>query len=211
MSLHSQLGLAQEQVTNDLTFNEGVYLSFEAFQRNQPELSWEEVRYDAHGNKDKRAIQFKDFNRIDTITEVTTPIAQDSIWGVCVNGVPYIRVFIPSRGVSEFEALRTRGRICYFTFDGFVEREVPMTIYDPHSGEPLLRKNVINKEMASFEKMLHFETGDIKDFNIQYFKQWIADDERLIETLEAMDVADIQTKLYKTLKIYNDRNPVYTQ
>lgn len=198
------------KVTNEFKFKSGIYYSLEAFQRDQPDLEWENVRYDAFASKEKRTIQFKYFYEVDTATQKQTPIPTERLWGICVNGVPYIRVFIESRGVSEFVVLRTRGRICYFNYEGFEKKIVPMTIYDPNTGEPIMRQNIENKISVNYEKMFRFEDGVIEKFSLTNFKQWIGSiDNRLLETLVDLEETAANERLYKSMKIFNDRNPVY--
>ena len=198
------------KVTNEFIFENGVYYSLEAFQTNQPDLDWENVKYEAFASKEKRTIQFKYFHQIDEATKEQTPIEMENIWGICVNGVPYIKVYIKSRGVSEFVVLRTRGRICYFNYEGYEKKIVPMTIYDPNTGEPIMRQNIENKISVSYEKMFRFEDGKIVDFTLENFKLWIGKtDSRLLETLVDLEETAANERLYKSMKIYNDRNPVF--
>jgi hypothetical protein len=201
----------EKQLSNDFQFENGVFMSYEAFKSNTPDYTWETVQYDAHASKEKRKIQFRYINAIDTADKTYTPIVQDSIWGISVNGVPYIRVFIGSRGVSEFVALRTRGRICYFTYEGFQKVKVPLTVYDPRTGEPVFVKEVINEEEFTYEKMMQFETGEVGNFNLSTFKEWIANDKKLLDTINALEEKEATGKMYKSMLIYNDRNPVYLE
>jgi hypothetical protein len=197
------------KLTNDFEFKSGLYLSFESFKNNTPDLTWSEVQYDAFSNKEKRSIQFKYLNGLDTNDEQKT-IPLDTIWGFCAEGIPYIRVDIPSRSTSEFTVLRTRGRICYFTYEAYVIKEIPMTIYDPNSGRPILQKNIQNEELITIEKIMSFETGEIEMFKLRTFKKWIKKtDEKLMATLEDFNDAQASDKLYKSMLIFNDRNPVY--
>lgn len=197
------------KLTNDFEFKDGLYLSFESFKNNTPDFTWEEVKYDAFSNPKKRAIQFKYLNEVDSNNELKT-IPQDTIWGFCAEGVPYIRVDVPSRGTSEFTVLRTRGRICYFTYEAYIVKEVPMTIYDPNTGRPILKKNIKNEELITMEKIMSFETGEIEMFKLTTFKNWIKKtDEKLMATLEDFNETQASEKLYKSMLIFNDRNPVY--
>ncbi|MGB0863179.1 MAG: hypothetical protein ACPG19_13535 [Saprospiraceae bacterium] len=197
------------KVTNEFLFENGLYYSYESFQKNTPDLKWKAVQYEAHPNKEKRSIQFKNINLVDANNE-RTKLDITKLWGISVNGIPYIRVFIESRGISEFVALRTRGRICYFNYEGYIKKLVPMTIYDRQTGEPVFKQDVENKVLTSFEKLLRFEDGAIVDFNLQNFTEWIAEtDKRLGDTLKEMNKGLAEERLYKSMKIFNDRNPVF--
>lgn len=198
------------QLTNEFEFKSGLYFSFESFQNNQPDLTWDEVHYDAHANQEKRAIQFKFLYQIDSATKTETELPLENIWGICSEGIPYIRVTIPSRGTSEFTALRTRGRICHYTFDAYVVKKVPMTIYDPNTGKPVLKKDIENKKLVTVEQMMNFEDGKIIEFTLPNFKTWIKEiDEQLTATLETLSEKEATEKLHKTMLIFNDRNPIY--
>lgn len=202
----------KEQLTNEFEFKSGLYLSFESFKKNKPDLTWQEVRYDAHANRGKRAIQFKFMYRIDTSTKAETALPLESIWGICAEGVPYVRVSIPSRETSIFTALKTRGRICHYTYDTYVIKKVPMTIYDPNSGKPILQKEIENEELITKEAILNFESGKIVDFTVPNFKTWIKEiDEKLTATLEGLSEKEATEKLHKTMLIFNDRNPIYIE
>jgi hypothetical protein len=195
------------KLTNDFQFKSGLYLSFESFKNNEPDYTWEQVEYDAFSNTEKRAIQFKYLTQVDNKSKV---IPLDSIWGFCAEGIPYIKVDIPARKTTEFTALRTRGRICYFTYETYIVKKVPMTIYDPSTGKPVLTKEIENKELATIEKIMNFETGEIEDFSLPIFKEWIKiTDEKLTTTLDEFKEEQASEKLYKSMLIFNDRNPVY--
>ena len=83
-----------------------------------------------------------------------------------------------------------------------------MEVYSPFTGAKVAQKTVTNRERTLVKKIMLFDSGVVKDYNVKNFKEWIGDDERLLKTLEDMSVEDIESKLFKTLKIYNDRHPV---
>ena len=56
-----------------------------------------------------------------------------------------------------------------------------------------------------------FETGEIQDCSADNFKKWIEDDERLMKTLKDMTEDEVESKLFKTIKIYNDRHPIFEE
>ena len=70
------------KLTNDFEFKNGLYLSFESFKNNTPDFTWDEVKYDAFANQEKRSIQFKYLNEVDTNDELKT-IPLDTVWGFC--------------------------------------------------------------------------------------------------------------------------------
>ena len=133
----------------------------------------------------------------------------DNIWGLCVKGKPYIKVAAGNKkGVIYFVRLYIIGRISYLYYPAITDKEVEMEVYSPYTGAKVAQKTVTNRERTLVKKIMLFETGEVKDYNVKNFKEWIEDDERLLKTMEDMSVEDIESKLFKTLKIYNDRHPV---
>lgn len=193
------------QLVNSFEFNNGVYLTINDLQQNQPNYTWGEVNASAHINREKQVIRLEYLNTKDS-SEVGL---EQEIWGICVEGVPYIRMIDTMKQQTIFTALRMRGKICYFYYDSYEMREVPMTIYDPNTGQAVWQQNVENKESIIIEKMLNFQTGKVADMEVSAFKDWIQDDKQLTNTINDLSVAEAREKLYKMLLIYNDRNPYF--
>lgn len=193
------------QLVNSFEFNDGVYLTINDLQQNQPNYTWAEINASAHINRDKEVIRLEYLN-----TKDSSKIGlEQGVWGICVEGVPYIRMIDTMKEQTIFTALRVRGKLCYFYYDSYEMREVPMTIYDPNTGQPIWQQNVENKEPVVVEKILNFETGNISDMEVSAFKKWIQDDKQLTNTINDLSAAEARAKLYKMLLIYNDRNPYY--
>ena len=193
------------QLVNSFEFNDGVYLTINDLQQNKPNYTWAEINASAHLNKDKEVIRLEYLN----VKDSSKVDLQEVVWGICVEGVPYIRMIDTMKEQTIFTALRVRGKLCYFYYDSYEIREVPMTIYDPNTGQPIWQQNVENKEPVVVEKMLNFETGNISDMEVSTFKNWIQDDKQLTNTINDLSAAEAREKLYKMLLIYNDRNPYY--
>lgn len=193
------------QLVNSFEFNNGVYLTINDLQQNQPNYTWGEVNASAHINREKQVIRLEYLN-----TKDSSKIGlEQEIWGICVEGVPYIRMIDTMKQQTIFTALRMRGKICYFYYDSYEMREVPMTIYDPNTGQAVWQQNVENKESIIIEKMLNFQTGKVADMEVSAFKDWIQDDKQLTNTINGLSAIEAREKLYKMLLIYNDRNPYF--
>ena len=50
------------------------------------------------------------------------------------------------------------------------------------------------------------KTGEILDFNIDNFLQWIEEDRHLVETIERTPIDEVEEKLFRLLLIYVDRH-----
>jgi hypothetical protein len=84
-----------------------------------------------------------------------------------------------------------------------------MYVHNPYTGERVGKKTVTNRDLVFIQKILHFQTGESIDFNYDNLKSWTSDDKGLHKSLIDMKTEERETKLFKTLLIYNDRNPVY--
>ena len=196
---------AKEQVvTKNFQFKDGVYLSFEEFQANDPSFLLEELHILSFTNPQTSLTQ------VDSIYHPKTKqdIDPEKIWAICMDGVPAIR--IPKNEVNKilpsFAAMKLRGKICYFTYPYYRVRKVPVAAYNPLTGRPFLKGEVERDEKVIVEKMLHFETGEIADFTVDNFLKWIQEDRHLVETIERTPPEEVEEKLFRLLLIYVDRH-----
>ena len=196
-------------ITKNFKFENGIYNTFAEWQHNKPTWKWDSVETNLTVNPTTFLMQMDALKFKKTCQNA--PI--DSIWGVVVDGIPYIR--LPKNTISKpthcFAGLILRGAISYFQFETTAEKQVPMTAYFPQTGEPYMTKNVQNKIPIIKEKLLSFDTGEMIDCTLNNFKKWIVRDKDLITTVNQLKEADIQEKLFKCILIYNDRNPVFVK
>ena len=202
-------GYAQEKVliTKNFKFKDGIYYQFDHFQHNQPDIAWADVETNLVTSKFSLQTQIEFMRHKKT----QQPLNLDSIWGIVVDGIPYVRLpkEAQKKSAMVFSGLTLRGKICYFQFEDFTEHKIPITAYIPETGQPYVTKNVVQKENITREKLLKFETGEMIDFTLSNFKNLIADDKDLFVTVSDLKAKDVQEKLFKCLLIYNDRNPVF--
>ena len=194
-------------VTKNFKFQDGVYLNFEAFQRNKPSFIWADIETNLATNKATFQTQCEYLRQRATGDSVK----MDTVWGIVINGIPYIKLpqSAQKHSASVFSGLILRGRLCYFQYDDIVEEIVPITAYIPETGAPYVTKNIINKKTVVREKLLEFVSGRISDLSLANFKSLIEDDPELVNTLNALSGKELNEKLFKCLLIYNDRHPVY--
>jgi hypothetical protein len=203
-------GAAQKKeslITKNFKFENGIYASFSDWQRNKPTYRWDSIETTFAVNPvtflmQMEALRFKKTGRTAAI---------DSIWGVVVDGIPYVR--LPKKEITKpttcFAGFVLRGSICYFQYETSVQTQVPITAYIPETGEAFMTRNVSNKMPIIKEKLMRYETGEIIDLNLNNFKQLIADDKDLLTTVNDLKPNEIKEKLFKCILIYNDRNPVF--
>ena len=193
-------------LTKNYLFKDGVYLSFEAFQSNTPDYTWEELRTNAVTNPQTflTQIQFVYLKREDG----DIPLDINELWGVTLGGIPYLR--LPqgtiNKDLSSFAGLQLRGKICYFSYEDHRMVKIAMPVYNPLTGRPFRTGYVERRKKITFEKILNFETGEVADLTVDNLLRWIQDDPKLVHTIESLSAEEANEKLFKLLLIYDDRN-----
>lgn len=193
-------------LTKNYHFNDGVYLSFEAFQSNTPDYKWEDLKANLVTNPQTFLTQIQ-YVFIKKETE-DIPLDLDKIWCVSLAGIPYLKVteLENKKDLATFAGLQLRGKICYFSFEDYRVVQIPMHAYNPLSGRPFRSAVVERKKNLTIEKILNFETGEIADLNPKNLKNWIQDDRKLLATMNDLSDEELDEKLFKCLLIYDDRN-----
>ncbi|MCC6723168.1 MAG: hypothetical protein IT258_01570 [Saprospiraceae bacterium] len=195
-------------VTKNFRFADGIYYNLEQLHQSQPALPLEELTVHYFTNPQTSLTQLDSI----FIKKSKKPVSLDSIWMICLDGVPSIRVpkHEINRELPNFAAMKLRGKICYFTYPDYRKRKVRVAAYNPMTGRPFRQGYVEREEEVFVEKMLDFNSGKVADFNTQNLIGWIKnDDPLLVETLTEMPVEEQQEKLFKCLLIYVDRNPAF--
>ena len=103
--------------------------------------------------------------------------------------------------MTNFAALKVRGKICYFEYEDFEEVQVPMPVYNPVTGRPYQVALVSRKVDVYYEKIMDFETGRIEDLTVENLKKWVGHDAQLSNALESLG-EDADEKLFKCILIY---------
>lgn len=195
-------------VTKNFAFKDGVYLNFESFQRNQPAYTWEELKANLISNPQTYMAKVEYIK----IKEDDTTLKLDSIWGISLGGLPYVRIPDLNNGftLTKFAALRVRGKICYYEYEAYEEVAVPIKAYNPYTGKPYLESSVTRQQPVMEEWIMDFETGEVLRLNPENLKLWVKDDYQLIEAIESLgEEAWEWEKLFKCILIYDDRHPTY--
>ncbi len=203
----AQKGGTKTALSKNFKFKDGVFYSFEAFQRNRPDLSWELLDADVVTNPRTLLTQVASMR----LKKNRHELPADSLWGLVIDGIPYIKLsqIAAQKSLPTFAALSLRGKICYFSYETTVKVKEPMSAYNPVNGKAFMTANVEQQRSIKHEQILHFETGEVKNFDVQNLKTWIQDDKGLLETVEDLKGKEISEKLFKCLLIYDDRNPVF--
>ncbi len=192
-------------LTKNFKFKDGVYLSFHDFQRNKPNYTWEEVNARLATGDEGFLAQVEYIRRGQQLLDL------QQIWGICLGGIPYVRLpqGVVTSSATAFAGLRVRGKICYFKYKTEVVDSVEVKAYNPLNGLPYRQAKVPVERTVQKEKMLHFQTGAVADFTLPNLLSWIEDDRQLWSTMQELSVAEASEKLFRCLLIYIDRNAIY--
>lgn len=195
-------------VSKNFRFREGIFLTFGAFRANAPDFSWDEVEATLFTNPQTFLTHIGALRATEGEGRAINP---DSIWGICLQGIPYIRLERAwiQKELATFAPLELRGKICYFDFERIDTVQVKMTAYNPANGLPF-RQAMVDKEVeVNRAKILHFETGEVADFTRENLLRWIAGDPALTQAALELEDDELESKLFKILLIYVDRNGAY--
>ena len=197
------------EVTPTYRFTDGIYLTFEEFQSNQPALSWSQFTRRSVVNPQTLIAQV-DFIRYKNSQE---SLDLDKIWGICIDGLPFIRIPKDSihKQLPTFAGLRLAGNVCYFSYENRVNKEYEFAAYNPLNGEPF-RKATVSRSVSVFvEKIFSFSDGKIINFDRSSLRFKMLDDPELSKVLDQLRPVEdeYKEKLFRLLMSYNRRHPVY--
>jgi hypothetical protein len=196
-------------ITKNFKFRNGVYKTFEEWQKNRPTWVWDSLDAGVLTNPQTFLTQVEHL----TVRKTGMTIVPDSIWGVVLDGIPYLRLSKTAihKPLTAFAGMQLRGKICYFSYETTQIVRVPITAYNPLNGIPFISKIIENERIIIHEKMLLFETGAIQDLTPDNFKSWVTDDKDLTTAVTALKGDALNERLFKCLLIYDDRHPVFVK
>lgn len=195
-------------ITPAFSFNDGIYFSFDELKRNQPTYNWSDLEGKVVSNPQTYITKIEQLSLINPQGKKLSP---NDIWGVCIDGLPYIKVQTgeEDQQFASFAGLRIKGRISYFSYEADSTHLVEIAAYNPVNGRPFRKGRIKKTEQVEVKKMMHWHTGEISELKLDNALKWIEDDPQLYKTLIALPTPEAEQKLLKSLMIYNDRNLVY--
>ncbi len=197
-------------IDNSTEYKDGIYGSYEDFINNEPSLpfgafdiKWVETPY-YNKMKMKSCKNYQDGKLKKTTMR--------KIWGFCLGGVPYINysITMPYKlsfgnqasdvaGKSSFSRIRILGNICHFN----IEDHIPKA--NSRFSNSLFHDDIKGR-MVRVQKLIKLSTGKVYDYDEYILSQLMKDDEQLMAAYKNED--NRETKMFKYLKQYNERNPV---
>jgi len=198
----------QKRIDSKFMFEDGVYQTHQDFKTNQPTFALHEIPVFDYKLDGEKNLLFLSDKSIDQLAKSKVK-SLDNIWGLCIKGRPYMKV-TPNNNKEQVYFVRyyILGSICYLYYPVFQEKTVEMFVHNPYTGDKVGSKTIVNKEKTFIKKLMVFETGELVDYNGANFLRLINKDKRLVKTLKGLTEEQISEKLFKSIRIYNDRNPL---
>lgn len=198
---------AQTMITKNFKFDEGVYLSLEALQKNKPDYSWKDVSANLASNPQTYMAQL-DFMKVNATGDT---LKNEAIYALSLGGIPFIRLKDNegSKELTTFAGLQVRGYLSYFTFEKVVKAKKVFSAYNPINGKPFITKTEERKETVIEQRIMNFKTGEIYDFTQENLMTLVQSDKELSKAVSQLKQKDLQEKLFKSLLIFDDRHSVY--
>ena len=199
----------QVEVTPTFRFKDGIYLSFEEFQKNAPSLSWNSFVKRSATNPQTLITQVE-YIRYKNSQEA---LDVNKIWGICMDGLPFIRLEKDSisKELTSFAGLRLAGNICYYSYENRVDKDYEISAYNPLNGEPFRRATISRTVTVFKEKIFSFEGGLVEDFSVPNLSKYMQDDPEILQLMQQLNPRgdEFQEKLFRLLISYNRRHPTF--
>ena len=201
--------LRGQEVTPTFAFADGLYFTYDEFVRNQPRIPMQDVQPRLVTNPRTWITQVESLTRRSD----GQPVDINQLWGISIDGIPYIRIAADSidKPLPAFAGLRITGNICYFQYERTEERLVEMTAYNPLTGRPFRSGQVKRDYMEIRERILRFETGGIPHYNQATTIQCKTRHQMIQTTLRRLspDTENLEDQLYNIMLSFNKRHPVF--
>jgi hypothetical protein len=206
------LTIAQSiNIDNNTVFRDGVYASYEDFLHNDPSYAIESFEIKWKDTPFFNMLKMKSCKSYKNGKIKKTDLRQ--IWGICVNGVPYIQYSIgvpyslqfgnkalELNGNLAFSRIRILGNICHFNVED---------VYKTRTKSVFRSKaftNEVSGRMIRAQRLLKLSTGKVFEYDEFVLSQLIKDDELLANQYKKEK--DRPHKMFLYLQKYNERNPL---
>ncbi|MBN1158711.1 MAG: hypothetical protein JXA61_04970 [Bacteroidales bacterium] len=197
------------QYTPEFKFRDGLFLSFEQVQQNNPipvSMIISPVSYDDPDFYDK-ILQYKIIQYFDQLGTVQEMQVRD-LWGYSRNGILHININ------DDFYRITYIGKICHFvasltTYNSYYNPYNPYgspyyyPYYSPYRYYPDRRTT----EMRQY--LLDFTTGNILDYDVPEIEVLLMSDPELHDEYLSLSRRKRRQSKFLYIRKFNDRNPLY--
>jgi len=191
------LNFSASSQSNVIKFEDGVYMTLEEFKTNNPSIKAASI---VHFEIFEESHEYIKHFKLKVIEEGKTKlkIKTKDIWGICINGEPYIQHSI----TGNLFRLHIIGALSMFS-------DIHITSANVKTGDNngVSSYKTANQLQKGVPKILVWSTGDVFEFTSESISILIATDIELSEMFEGELFKE--DKLFKYLKLFNERNPIY--
>lgn len=204
----ASIAFGQPKIHGDYEFQDGIYTSHLDLFKDQPSHPLYALPNFGYQLDRQQNLLFLSQSTLEQL-DASKLKNLDAIWGICVRGVPYVKIQPKEKSdVVYFARYHIVGRISYFYYPTIEDEQVDMPIYDPWIGQRVGGRIITNRERRLIKKIMWLETGEVRPYTVADFRALAKSDQRLMRTLDEMTPTEATKKLFKTIQIFNDRNPI---
>lgn len=181
-----------QEINQFFSFEDGIYLSYEALLKNQPDIKLEDKREGIFNNPLR-------ILRIDPSEFGLT--ADQEVKFVVDQGLPYHRSNRCCPDQIIYVGLTIVGHLSVISYDSEEIVDIPMKAYNPYNGEPFLKGTVKRERTVKVNQVLNLKTGKVYDML----------DEELKTLLGRQTYTHLIDELIEDVVNYNLVNRIFVQ
>lgn len=144
------------EINQYFTFQDGIYLSYDALLKNQPEIKLEGNRSGIFNNP----LQIL---RVDPSEFGLS--ADQEIKFVVDQGLPYHRSARCCPDHVVYVGMTIVGHLSVISYDSEIMVDIPMKAYNPFNGEPFLKGTIKREKTVKMNQVLDLTTGTLYDMS----------------------------------------------
>jgi len=189
IGLYAQDG---QEINQFFTFEDGIYLSYDALLKNQPDIKLENKREGIYNTPTKvLRINPSDFGLSD----------EENIAFVVDQGLPYHRSERCCPDQIIFVGLTIVGHLSVISFDSEEMVDIPMKAYNPYNGKPFLKGTIKREKLVKVNQVLDLTNGKVYDIL----------DKALMTRLGKSEYSHLVDVLIEDVVKYNRSNPIFVK
>lgn len=197
-------------IDNTTIFKDGIYANYQDFINNDPSYPVESFQVKWKDSPFFNVLKMKSCKSYKKGKMRKTDM--NNVWGICVNGVPYIQYSIglpfkllfgnqaiDEHGKSAFSRIRILGNICHFNIED---------VYKKRTNNIFRSESFVSDvkgRMIRAQRLMKLNSGKVYEYDEFVLSQLIKDDEVLASQYKNEE--DRPNKMFIYLQKYNKRNP----
>ena len=199
--------LSQEiELTNSISFKDGIYLSSEEFSSNSPSVELSDISYLINNTKYPGEIRLSNlFYQNPNYAFLDTT----EIWGICYNGNPYFNTYIDTllKPEIDFNGKTIKPIKAYYFMRIMLIGHLSHFSYEIESDYLFMDSNAPLDNRFFFEFIIKASTGEVLPFTPNNILDLIKEDEHLYNKYKRKSYRGIWKNKFYIFYEFNKRNP----